>query len=114
MKNSASLIFTDEQVAYLRATFKEKPFSIRGKSRELGIKNHIYLSWALSGKTYSHVPNPVDPATFLKGGKTKTTPWTVKPRRSTKAPTPKVEEKPKDFKLNRLELIKAAAKKLKL
>jgi hypothetical protein len=140
--NKACAKLTDEQVLELRREFVANPkiFFIRPRARELGI-SHATLSFALTGKTYKHVAEPVPKEIMHKpGGNSrprvwdrKTAPSYNKPRvTKPKVATPKavkhrtepsnvvkLEPAPKkvgmteEEKKNRLEIMKRIGSRLK-
>src|SRR3954471_21986022 len=67
-KNSQSKL-KDEQVLELRREYSKKPFNVRKRSKKIGI-SHVTLSLALKGKSFRHIPEPVNEIKkFAKTGK---------------------------------------------
>jgi hypothetical protein len=109
--NKACAKLTDEQVLELRREYVNNPaiFFIRPRAKELGI-SHATLSFALTGKTYKHVAEPVPKDIMRKpGGNKRPRVWDRKACPSyskPKAPKPRTV-KPKEPKTDNIVVMKS-------
>lgn len=126
---NAQARFTEEDVINLRKEYKQRPFSIRKRAKELGT-SHPVLSGMLKGKSYANLPEAVDTISKKWTGDRKGTPrkGITMPKRAPAQPKaakpvavkpkPIVIKTPKvifteDDKNKRLALIKSLNSKMK-
>lgn len=136
--NNKASSFTDEQVVELRNQYRKEPFSLRARAKDFNV-GHATLSSALSGKTYSHIPDPVTIINTIrpkKGSprkgismanraprKPSNTPRVVRPKQKEKPVIPVAVPRPvpnavkpvftEEDKKRRLELIREKSAKMK-
>jgi hypothetical protein len=85
LNNKASSKFTDKEILDLRHEFVRDPksFFLRKRAKELGV-SHATLSFALKGKTYKHVADPVSEKLLYKpGGNSKSPSIGIKKKNNT-------------------------------